>query len=129
MQEVFRLCQPVLLGFVVGYISGDPTLTPKDAYLYGIGLGVMVFLHAITSTIYFFLTRRTALKMKTSLEALLYRKVISLSCEAALMTSPSVVKEQFTANGDVFTGVRDGLDLDISFFFSRFSVLFSFTIL
>ncbi|XP_070211573.1 ATP-binding cassette subfamily C member 4-like [Littorina saxatilis] len=105
LAEVFRLCQPVLLGFVVGYISGDPTLTPKDAYLYGIGLGVMVFLHAITSTIYFFLTRRTALKMKTSLEALLYRKVISLSCEAALMTSPSVVKEQFTANGDVFTGV------------------------
>ena len=55
--------------------------------------------------LYLFVTHRVALKMKVALEALLYRKVMSLSSEAALLTSSSVVVEQFSSLSDVFTEV------------------------
>ena len=116
------MSQPLLLGWVVGYVSGESALPPMHAYLYGFGLCCMLLLHGVLGAAYLFVTQRVALKMKTSLEALLYRKVVSLSCEAALLTSPAIVVEQFSTNTDVFAEVRG-----ISFFIFFYFLFFLFT--
>ena len=115
-QEASRVSQPLLLGWVVGYVGRESALPPTRAYLYGFGLCCMLLLHGVLGTAYLFVTQRVALKMKTALEALLYRKVVSLSCEAALLTSPAVVVEQFSTNTDVFAEVR-GISLFLYFNF------------
>jgi hypothetical protein len=65
----------------------------------------MVFLHSALWAGYTFVTHRVALRMKTALEALLYRKVVSLTCEAVTVTSPSAVLDQFVTSSDTFSGV------------------------
>ena len=84
----------------------------------------MLLLHGVLGAAYLFVTQRVALKMKTSLEALLYRKVVSLSCEAALLTSPAIVVEQFSTNTDVFAEVR-GISLFFYFIFLFTCIFFS----
>ena len=110
------MSQPLLLGWVVGYVSGESALPPMHAYLYGFGLCCMLLLHGVLGAAYLFVTQRVALKMKTALEALLYRKVVSLSCKAALLTSPAIVVEQFSTNTDVFAEVR-GISLFLFLYF------------
>ena len=98
----------MLLGLILDYVSGEEAAAPAPAraYLYGLGLGCSLVLQAALAALYLFATRRVALKMQTALQALLYRKVVSLSSEAAAVTSPAQVLEQFSTDTDVFAGVR-----------------------
>lgn len=105
LAEAARLAQPYFLSVILRYITGEIVLDVSDAYLYGQGLCCMLFLHAVLCAVYMFLTHHVALRMKTAVEALLYRKVVSLSCEAVVIASPAAVVDQFSTDLDVFTGV------------------------
>lgn len=118
-QEASRVAQPVLLGFLIGHIS-EPHFEKTTAYLYGFGLGSLLFLHVAFSTVYIFLQNHVALKMKTGLEALIYRKIISLSSEAALQTSPAMVTEQLSIDTSIFLGVSTSvLELTCYYFLNN----------
>lgn len=58
--------------------------------------------------------------MKTGLEALIYRKIISLSSEAALQTSPAMVTEQLSIDTSIFLGVSTSvLELTCYYFLNN----------
>ncbi|KAL8562631.1 hypothetical protein ACOMHN_011203 [Nucella lapillus] len=108
--EAARLSQPVVVGYVLGHVSEEtPLPSPASTYLYGLLLVWMVFMHAGLCLTYMFLTHRVALKMQTALEALLYRKVMSLSMEATLLTSPSSVLDLFSTCSNVFTAAMENI--------------------
>ena len=74
-QEGARIAQPFFIFQVLSHITGESTESITHVYLSGLGVCGTVLLHGVLSMWYTFLAHHTALKMKTALEALLYRKV------------------------------------------------------
>ncbi|XP_076443779.1 ATP-binding cassette sub-family C member 4-like [Babylonia areolata] len=109
LAEATRVCQPVVLGVILGHVGGEAGLAATDLYLHGLALACVILLHAVLCLAYMFLSHRAALRMKTALEALLYRKVMALSSEAALLTSASTVLDLFSSCPDVLTGAVENV--------------------
>ena len=95
-QEFCRLLQPVLAGCIIVLLV-EGTVQGINAYALGFGLCMLLLLHMCFGTMYMFMVHHTALRMKSALEALVFHKIILLSCEATGMASSSCIATYFSS--------------------------------
>ena len=76
-QELIKITQPVILGYLIDYFSPTPDVPtePWQAYLYAAGVSGLALLLATVHGPYFFAIQHMGMKTRVGLCTLVYRKV------------------------------------------------------
>jgi ATP-binding cassette subfamily C (CFTR/MRP) protein 4 len=77
MQETTKVLQPVLLGGLIRYFTGDGEVPLLHAYLYALGVSVCAVIIAIVHHPYFFLVTRMGMWLRIASCSMIYKKVRS----------------------------------------------------
>nr|CAD7266221.1 unnamed protein product [Timema shepardi] len=74
-----RVAQPLLLGKVIEYFTPNSTMTIEEAYMYGAGMIVNVYLMVIMDHHYNLSAAAVGMRIRIACCSLIYRKVLKLS--------------------------------------------------
>nr|CAD7589683.1 unnamed protein product [Timema genevievae] len=74
-----RIAQPLLLGKVIEYFTPNSTMTIEEAYMYGAGMIVNVYLMVIMDHHYNLSAAAVGMRIRIACCSLIYRKVLKLS--------------------------------------------------
>lgn len=75
LQEMTKVCQPLMLAGLIRYFQPDAGVSTTEAYLYALGLTLSSMVIAIAHHPYFFRVQRVGMQMRVASCALIYQKV------------------------------------------------------
>lgn len=75
---MFRIMQPLFMGWFVSYFSPESDMELWQAVLYGLGVVTMSGFYTLTHHKYFFGVMHTGMRMRVASCSLIYRKVSDL---------------------------------------------------
>ncbi|XP_041372536.1 ATP-binding cassette sub-family C member 4-like [Gigantopelta aegis] len=101
ISESSKVLAPYLVGQLVGFFIPGSKVTTTTAYIYAVSLG-LVGLTQMCNPLYFFIMQRTALKMKTAVGSLIYRKVLSLSSQSFYQTTSGQIVNLLSTDVEKF---------------------------
>ncbi|XP_014221737.1 probable multidrug resistance-associated protein lethal(2)03659 [Trichogramma pretiosum] len=91
LEFVFRMCTPILLGYLLKYFRQKPETTTEEAFMFAGGLTVANFLTILSTNHLLFLAYHLGGRIRISVCSLVYRKALKLSKTALGETAPGKI--------------------------------------
>lgn len=79
-EEIIRILQPVLMGFLINYFRCGSTVPTLHAYMYAAAVSGCAATFALVHHIYIYRIQRIGLWVKVACSSLMYKKALKLRC-------------------------------------------------
>ncbi|XP_046373552.2 ATP-binding cassette sub-family C member 4-like isoform X2 [Haliotis rufescens] len=107
--ETLKITQPLLIGQVILFFSPNPTLPSYYAYIFAAALGLVNFIQTALNTQYFYNMQHTAMKMKVAVAGLVYKKVLTLSCQSFYQTTSGQIVNFLSTDVEMFNNCIENI--------------------
>ncbi|CAH1780700.1 unnamed protein product [Owenia fusiformis] len=87
IEELTKVCQPLLLGGLIRYFDPKANVTQTEAYLYAMGVSLCAINLAVVHHPYFFGVQRIGMQIRIACCSLMYKKTLRLSNQAMGQTT------------------------------------------
>ncbi|XP_046581519.1 ATP-binding cassette sub-family C member 4-like isoform X2 [Haliotis rubra] len=101
--ETLKIMQPLLIGQVIMFLSPNPTLPTYYAYIFAAALGLVNLLQTFLNSHFFYVMQHTAMKMKVAVSGLVYKKVLTLSCQSFYQTTSGQIVNFLSTDVEMFS--------------------------